>query len=218
MNLISGSKKILCFGDSNTWGYIPNTDTKSIYQRYSAEIRYPGVLQKLLGEKYEVIEDGVNSRTISVEDRRPGKSSRTAISYLPQLFYANDPLDYLIIMIGSNDLKTQFALSPAEVAEQIITLLQTAKSLASQIDQAKPKLLYIVPPPINDAIPYAKNRFENGLQRYQEMIKILKALLIINEIDFIDCFSLVDLGSDGLHLTEAGHKKLGEAIFRKLFS
>ena len=62
-------KKILCFGDSLTWGYIPGSG----HERFSEKIRWPKVLQKALGEDFEIIEEGLNSRTLVNEDTRPGK-------------------------------------------------------------------------------------------------------------------------------------------------
>ena len=48
-------KTIVCYGDSNTWGYIPG----SAEERYPYDIRWTGVLQRLLGAEYHVIEEGL---------------------------------------------------------------------------------------------------------------------------------------------------------------
>ena len=50
--------RILCYGDSNTWGYIPLTE-----KRYPPEVRWTGRLQRLLGPDYQVLEDGLSGRT-----------------------------------------------------------------------------------------------------------------------------------------------------------
>ena len=71
-NLFGDIMRILCYGDSNTWGYISGTD----HQRY-IEDRWPRILQKNLGEKFEIIEEGLNSRTLISNDTRPGKEGKT---------------------------------------------------------------------------------------------------------------------------------------------
>ena len=50
-------RRILCFGDSNTWGYKPTGG------RYDEETRWPMRMQRLLGDGYIVIEEGLNGRT-----------------------------------------------------------------------------------------------------------------------------------------------------------
>ena len=71
-------KRILCFGDSYTWGYVPGTD----HERFPEDVRFPKVLQKLLGENFEIIEEGLNSRTLINEDGRPGKEGRNGSQYI----------------------------------------------------------------------------------------------------------------------------------------
>ncbi len=60
-------KTILCYGDSNTWGYKPDSNVL-IPVRYLYEIRWTGVLRSTLGDKYVVVEEGLNSRTTVIND------------------------------------------------------------------------------------------------------------------------------------------------------
>ena len=106
-------KRILCFGDSNTWGYIPNTD----HQRFDENSRYPKVLQKLLGEDYEIIEEGLNSRTLKSEDLRPGKDNKNGSKHLIPCLEAHDPIDLIILMIGINELKHSYQKTAYEAAQ-----------------------------------------------------------------------------------------------------
>lgn len=71
-------KRILCYGDSNTWGYISGSD----HQRYGKEERWTKLLAKLLGNQFEVIEEGLNSRTLISNDPRPGKEGKNGAEYL----------------------------------------------------------------------------------------------------------------------------------------
>ena len=90
--------RILCYGDSNTWGYIPGSDHK----RYSKQERWTGILSEMLGDSYEVIEEGLNSRTLISNDTRSGKEGRNGFDYLLPCLDSHDPIDLVIIMLGTN--------------------------------------------------------------------------------------------------------------------
>jgi lysophospholipase L1-like esterase len=107
---------VLCFGDSNTWGCDPVATAKSLSPvRHPAEIRWTGVMAMDLGSGYRVIEEGQNGRTTVHEDPTAW-ASRNAHTYLPSCLESQKPLDLVILMLGTNDLKTMFGLSPSEIA------------------------------------------------------------------------------------------------------
>src|SRR3989344_8358134 len=87
--------RILCFGDSNTWGWIPGTAGK----RFSEQIRFPKLLQTSLGNNYEIIEEGLNSRTLASKYRRPNKDSKNGNAHLIPCLHSHDPLDLVILML-----------------------------------------------------------------------------------------------------------------------
>ena len=95
---------VLCYGDSNTYGYIPETG-----MRYPRDIRYPGRLQLLLGEDYAVIEEGCNGRTTIHDD--PIDGWKNGLDYLKPCLNSHKPVDIVILMLGSNDLKETFHLT-----------------------------------------------------------------------------------------------------------
>ena len=112
-------KNILCFGDSNTWGYDPSNQT-----RFSKDIRWTGVLQQLLGSKYNVIEEGLNGRTTNVNEKQDHglgyfRPFRSAMDLLSVLIETNSPLDLIIVMLGTNDLKTNFNQSSEMIAKNM---------------------------------------------------------------------------------------------------
>ena len=94
-------KRIVCFGDSNTWGY--NALESS---RYGEEIRWTGRLQRLLGEEYTVIEEAQNGRTTVWDD--PIENRLAGLTYLWPCMESHSPFDLLIIMLGTNDTKLYF--------------------------------------------------------------------------------------------------------------
>ena len=103
---------ILCYGDSNTYGYNPVNGL-----RYPKDVRWTGVLQKLLGEQYAVIEEGCNGRTTVFEDiAEPWKAG---LGYLKPCLNTHKPIDFVIMMLGSNDLKRMFHATAKEIADTL---------------------------------------------------------------------------------------------------
>lgn len=92
-------KNILCFGDSLTWGFKPEDFT-----RYPIEQRWTGILQKELGSKFHIIEEGLNGRNTIFED--PYLPGRNSENVLPIILESHAPLDLVIILLGTNDIKT----------------------------------------------------------------------------------------------------------------
>ena len=93
-------KRILCYGDSNTWGFIPGTG-----ERYPADVRWPGVLAALLGRGVHVVENGINGRTTAIDD--PGYPCRNGKEGLGYALLAEKPFDLVILMLGTNELKLE---------------------------------------------------------------------------------------------------------------
>ncbi len=90
-------KTIVCFGDSNTWGFAPISKA-----RYDRDTRWPGVLRNALGGGYLVIEEGQNGRTTVWDD--PIEANKNGATYLLPCLESHKPLDLLIIKLGTNDL------------------------------------------------------------------------------------------------------------------
>ena len=99
-------KNILCFGDSNTWGYDYTTYDPALGagQRLPFEERWPGIVQNALGSGYRIIEDALNARTNMVED--PYFPHRLGIASLETALDAQAPLDLVIIQMASTSSST----------------------------------------------------------------------------------------------------------------
>ncbi len=69
-------KTVVCYGDSNTWGYDPHTKT-----RFPSDVRWTGVLRQELGVDYLVIEEGLNGRTTVWDDPIEGYKEWQGVSY-----------------------------------------------------------------------------------------------------------------------------------------
>ncbi len=201
--------RILCFGDSNTWGSDPETGS-----RLGPHVRWPGVLAARLGDYHTIIEEGLPGRTTvfddPVEDRLPG--DRNGKRYLLPCVQSHKPFDLTIIMLGTNDLKMRFSATAADVARGAGELVALARSGDWGPDGGPPEVLLVCPPPISPVGRFAdifegaeakSYRFANAFSRVAEEI---------------DC-PLVDLGRhvapssvDGLHFDAAGHAAIGAAI------
>ena len=200
--------KILCYGDSNTWGFIPGSD----HQRFSKEERWPGALKQMLGDKYEIIEEGLNSRTLVSVDKRRDREGRSGAEYLLPCLDTHDPIDLVIIMLGTNELKTEFYRNPKEVGE-IFEELFVKKILARQSVCRKtyPKLIIVAPPVITKENP----NYIGGIEKSEKLTGIYEDIAIRNNCEFIGNDDL-DVGEDGIHLSRDGHRILASKLAMKI--
>lgn len=208
-------KRVVCFGDSNTWGYIANEGG-----RYPKNIRWTGVLQELLGDEYEIIEEGQNGRTIASAD--PWEwGTKCGLDYCLPMLESHMPLDLLIIMLGSNDMKQKFNLPAPDIAGSLQNMLLKIKShLEYHLNSSDTRILIISPPLIGDKIhtsPFFE--FVNGdtiLKTSKDLAKWYKLVADEFGCDFLDGSIVSGCDGDSLHLDEKGHRVLAEAIYQKV--
>ena len=200
--------KILCYGDSNTWGYIPGTD----HQRFSKEERWTGVLQRMLGDKFEIIEEGLNSRTLISVDKRKDKEGRSGAEYLLPCLDTHDPIDLVIIMLGTNELKTEYYRNPKEIGEIFEEIfVKKIISRKSVCRNTTPKLLIITPPLITKENP----KFIGGKEKSEKLNDIYEDIAIRNECEFMGNEDW-EVGEDGGHLSRDGHRILASKLSMKI--
>jgi lysophospholipase L1-like esterase len=197
--------RILCFGDSNTRGYIPGTD----HERFPANVRFPKVLQKLTGKNFEIIEDGQDSRTIMHEDTRPGKEGRVGSVQIVPCLDSNAPLNVVILMLGTGELKHKFQNTP----EQVGALLE--KHFVKVILKRGIKLVIVSPPVLNEKTAYSKQRYVGGTEKSKQLSNVYSKIAKDNKCDFVDA-SKLKVGSDGVHMTKASQIKLAEMLVSKI--
>src|SRR5258705_7738093 len=105
-------KTVLCFGDSNTWGYVPGSDG----ERFPPDSRWPRRLARALGDEWEVIAEGLNGRTATVDS--PVADGRNGLTYLLPCLQSHMPLDVVVIYLGTNDAGDRYSLPAETVAER----------------------------------------------------------------------------------------------------
>ena len=137
-------KHILCFGDSNTWGYSPQDGG-----RHPSDVRWTGVLQKSLGTDYRIIEEGLNGRTTFInEEGDEARPLRSGSDVLQIILETHRPLDFVIIMLGTNDLKLEFNLTVEQIAQGARELCETVLNSEYLADNP-PQILLISPTPVS---------------------------------------------------------------------
>lgn len=200
MNINDSAKTIVCYGDSNTWGRVPKAG------RYPRSIRWTGVLQKLLGDSYELVSEGVSGRTFAVVD--PENPWRCGISHLKSILRNNLPIDLVVIMLGTNDVKDKFNLEVEDIAkhlQQTIDLIRT--------EEVK-NILVVCPPDIvvpESGIP--DPRYIKGANKMKKLPEVLKKVAEKNDCNFVDAGQyIVSSKIDGFHLEPKAHKKLAETL------
>jgi len=202
--------KILCFGDSNTYGYIPGGG------RYDKRTRWPGQLQRLLGESFRVVEEGMNGRTTVFEDGLfPGRCGLNSIDTPIELY---GPFDLLIIMLGTNDCKIQFHASAKRITEGLEEVLRRAKSCMT----GACSVLIIAPTPMSEKAAhgvFGMDFDETSVKTSGELAGEYEMLAQRLGCDFLDAAKVTPVGSvDGVHLDAAGHEALAAAVARYLKS
>ena len=210
------AKRILCFGDSLTWGYIPNSG----HLRFAPNKRWTGVLQDELGDHYEVIEEGLNSRGIDQGDPRPGKEGRRGLDYIEACLDTHDPIDYVVVLLGTNELKDAMQQSPQQISQSMHTLLELIRNRPSQFREERPQIILVAPPIVDETKEYARkdNKYRGAASKSRELAREYEALAKELGVSFVNSADVVATGADGVHIDAANHKKLGQRLAREFLS
>ena len=212
-------KNILCFGDSNTWGYDYTTYDPALGsgRRMAFDERWPGRVQMALGSEYHIIEDALNARTNMQND--PYFPHRHGLDALEAALDAQAPLDLVIIQMGVNELKHMFNLTAGMIAFGVEKLVAAAKQ--SYYNYPAPKVLLIAPAPVKQNIADMIFGFSFGPLAYEKSAQfgaLYKDIAERYDCGFIDCAALdFEINTlDGLHYSKADHAKLADAVTAKV--
>ena len=201
-------KTVMCFGDSNTWGFPPGCNG----ERYDRHTRWPGVLQLELGEDYHVIEEGLCGRNTVWED--PVEGGKNGLEQLDPLILSHMPLDLLIIMLGTNDFKNRFSVSAQDISWSIGRLVKIARNSGHPLIGDAPEVLVICPPPLADLSqsPF-KGILEGAEEKSRQLPSVLKTFCEENEIRMFNAGDVVSSSPlDGVHWAPEEHRNLGVAV------
>lgn len=207
MNINSNAKRILCFGDSNTYGVMPGS-----IGRYPANVRWTGVLQRLLGDDYEIIEEGLPGRTTNIDDPFPGYEDKNGAEYLFPCIGSHRPFDMIILMLGTNDFKKVYGRSASDVAGAIKGLIKIIKKYANT-DDKKVRIILMSPAHILHFVKDVKPHFAGSPEKSVQLADEIEKVAHEEGCEFLDISKFAKTGEvDGLHLTEESHKNIGEKL------
>jgi lysophospholipase L1-like esterase len=197
--------EVMCFGDSNTWGYSPATK-----ERYPWNVRWTGVLQKELGSGYRVIEEGLNGRTTVWED--PVEGDKMGKRHLGVCLESHAPLDLVVMMLGTNDTKKRYSAPAYDIAQGVGVLIDIIqKSLSGRAGKA-PSVLLLVPPPFEKLTEFA-DMLEGGTEKSRALAPLFRQVAALRGCAFFDTSTVIRSSDlDGVHFDESELPKLGKAV------
>lgn len=200
---------VLCYGDSNTHGAGPVDGA-----RFPRSVRWPGVLAAELGGTMEIIEEGLNGRTTIWDDPFvPGRNGR---DYLLPCLRSHQPVNVVVLMLGTNDLKSIFARAAHEIASGVGALADVVLASGTGPGGGAPRVLVVGPPRLGPATDRSELWGYGGARATAEALpRLYRTMAEAKGLGFLDAAALAGGGSaDGVHLDEAGHGILGRAVAR----
>ena len=204
---MTGLPVVLCYGDSNTHGADPATGN-----RLPLDVRWPGVLAGLLEGEARVIEEGLNGRTTVRDD--PYSPGRNGLAYLVPCLDTHAPIDVVVIMLGTNDLKTTFGLAASDIAAGAATLVDTALQSGCGPDGGAPQVLLVAPPALGAPSDVMELwGFEGAHERNSALPRLYRTAALNAGCAFLDAAAIVTADpADGVHLAADAHRTLAHAI------
>ena len=207
---------ILCFGDSNTWGYDPANQT-----RFLKSIRWTGVLQNLLGDNFNIIEEGLNGRTTNVNEREEHslgyyRAFRSSMDLVSVLIETNSPIDLVVIMLGTNDLKNNFNQSVNDISSNMRLVCETI--INNDYFNSK-SIILVSPTYINESSSSLLNSFFGTAEKSKSLAKPYKKIADDLDLFFVDASKSVRTNQiDGLHWDSMQHGDFANSICLKIKS
>jgi len=181
-------KTIVCFGDSNTWGYVPGSEA----ERFPPDVRWPARLAAALAGEAEVVAEGLNGRRATIDS--PAVEGRNGLPYLVPCLHSHAPVDLLVIYLGTNDA---YWLDADVVAQSVGRLVKVARAAEAGPGFGAPQVLVVCPPPFDG---YALGA------AFKQVCDVLGCELL--DLDGIVTYSELD----AIHLEEMGHVAVAGAI------
>ena len=205
-------KTLLCYGDSNTWGYDPHT-----LGRYDHKTRWPMVLGHILNRDcppedpaWWVVEEGQNGRTSCRED--PVEGDRNGLRQLIPILESHKPLDLVAVMLGTNDLKPRFNPLPYDIARGVQRVTSAIQDSRTGPGGAGPRVLVICPPPTVESPAFKHIFVEGSIELSKRLAPLYRRLAGESGALFLDAGKHIkSSAADGIHLDPEDHRRLAEA-------
>jgi len=198
-------KHIVCMGDSNTHGYCAEpADCMDGGDRFNEQERWTCLLQKALGNDYLVLEEGLSGRTTVFAD--PLHESMDAVSVAYSILMSHEPVDLLIIMLGTNDTKERFGANAAAIAVGMERLIKKCKSVECWGNH-EPNILVICPPPLGAGF-HDEVMGPGCVEKSVALPPYMEAVAERNGVHYLNAKDCEFNDVDFTHLTKKGHAQL----------
>ena len=205
-------KTILCYGDSNTWGFNPHDGS-----RYDHKTRWPRALERLLNAGappddplFWVVEEGLNGRTSCRED--PVEGDRNGLRQVMAVLESHKPLDMVVVMLGTNDLKPRYSPMPYDIAYGVQRVVRAILDSRAGPQETSPWTLMVCPPATVDS-PGFKHLFGDSVALSKKLAPLYRQLAKEIGVAFLDAGTVVTSSAvDGIHFEPAEHLKLAHAL------
>lgn len=191
-------KRILCYGDSNTWGEIAFSRGRLEHDK-----QWPNILQEMLGVDYKVVQEGLSARIAG--DYEKTKPYRNGQRFYEVAFRTASPVNLVVIALGVNDMKKIYKRTPEQIVADLLWYQEKTRELVGVMVWAMPRVLYLLPHAIKPS-PYFK-----GLDMSREVADLMRQ-------QDISCVALDDVETtkDGIHLTPDTHRSLAVELGEKI--
>jgi len=197
-------KTVLCFGDSNTWGYSPILE-----RRYNESERWTMLLQSQLADKYRIIEEGLNSRTTVFED--PFEAGKKGLDYLLPCLGSHHP-DLVVIMLGTNDLKSRFNVTASDISKGAARLVDVVKNFNPGFMNKTPEILLIAPAHVLE-LDNGKEGWDGAQSKSKEFAYYYELRAKELGCHFLDAAKIVEpCPQEGIHWHLEQHQKLANKL------
>jgi len=205
-------KTILCYGDSNTWGHVPQDGS-----RYSHKIRWPMILKEILNKgyigddpPYWVDEEGQCGRTSCRED--PVEGDMNGLRQLIPILESHKPIDIVVVMLGTNDLKIRYNPCPYDIARGVGRVVTAIKNSLTGPENTSPAVLMICPPPTVHS-PVFEPMFGDCVELSKKLPPYYAQFARETGALFLDAGKVIQTSEvDGIHLDPGEHRKLAQAV------
>ena len=215
-------KNILCFGDSNTWGFMPHADRPPVKadNRYPFDVRWPGRLEGMLGKGWRVIEEGLNGRTTMFDCFM--EENRNGLKAIDVCLLTAMPADLVILMLGTNDSKRAFDKPPFVIAHgvQRLILRISGGDYGYGPGGKVPEILVVSPIRMTEGVltSWLSDEFdEASIARCNQLSGFIERVAAKSGARFLDAGATISADvSDGIHMNAEGHARMAELIYAKV--
>lgn len=199
---------MLCYGDSLTWGYDASGPS-----RHALADRWPTVLATGLGDGAHVVADGLNGRTTASDDHLAA-CDRNGARSLPTVLHTHAPLDLVILMLGTNDMKPGIAGTSLLAMQGMRRLVTIVRHHAWPLEQTPPGVLIVAPPALRESgNAEFTAMFDGGPGESRKLAAAYAQIAEEQDCGFFDAGTVAETTSvDGVHLDAANTRAVGKAL------